>query len=93
MIEPHRSVRPSSLDGNAAGGILSEVFRIDVTAAEGTCRSCARVAVLADALAELDDDGVILRCRGCRHTLLVYVRSTSPRTLELPGLGEIRWSA
>lgn len=90
MIDPHGTVRPARLDGNAAGGILSEVFHDDVTAAEGVCRHCGRIGVLAEAVAELDDDGVILRCRGCRHTLLVYVRAAG-RTVEFPGLVSLRW--
>jgi hypothetical protein len=80
------------VDGNAAGGVLFEAFGRDMTAAEGTCRHCARTGLLAEAIAELDDAGVILLCRGCRHTLLTYVHAASAHTLALPGLAQLRWS-
>jgi hypothetical protein len=91
MSRPYRGARPDRVDGNAAGGVLMEAFGRDVTAAEGSCAHCRRVALLADAVAELDDAGVILLCRGCGHTLLTYLRTENAATLALPGLADIRW--
>lgn len=79
------------VDGNAAGGLLLEIFGRDMTAARATCRQCAHEAALADAVAELDDAGVILLCRGCRHTLLTYLRRENERTLTVGGLTRLRW--
>jgi len=36
------------LDGNAAAGLLRELFALDVTAAEVTCGRCSIVAVLQE---------------------------------------------
>lgn len=91
MTEPYRGGRPNRVDGNAAGGALSEAFGRDVTAAEGVCARCGRVAVLADAVAEVDEAGVILLCRGCGHTLLTYLVTEADAVLTLPGLREVRW--
>ena len=70
------------VDGNAAGGILLEVFGRDMTSARAACAHCDREAELADAIAELDPAGVILLCRGCGRTLLtccLLYTSPSPR--------------
>lgn len=81
------------VDGNAAGGDLLEIFGRDVTAARATCAECHRVAALADAIAEIDDAGVLLLCRGCTHTLLTYVRSGAGGTLALDGLALLEWES
>lgn len=80
------------LDGNAAAGTLSEIFGRDMTLAEGACRHCGRTGPLAETTAELDDDGVILLCRGCGHTLLTYVHAAGTAELALSGLTVIRWA-
>ena len=80
------------VDGNAAGGPLLEIFGRDMTAARATCGHCAHEAALADAVAEVDDAGMILLCRGCRHTLLTYLRSNAGRTLAIGGLTRLQWS-
>lgn len=81
------------VDGNAAGGLLLEIFGQDMTAARATCRHCAHEAALADAVAEIDDAGAILLCRGCRHTLLTCLRSQNEQTLTIGGLTRLRWPA
>ncbi|CAH0242584.1 hypothetical protein SRABI76_03040 [Microbacterium oxydans] len=83
----------TSVDGNAAGGVLLEIFGRDMTAALATCRHCEHEAALADAVAEMDQAGVILLCRGCRHTLLTSLASEGERTLDIGGLSRLRWSS
>jgi hypothetical protein len=78
------------LDGNAAAGILAEVFGRDMTLAGSTCRHCGRRGVVAQAIVELDDQGVILLCRSCGHTLLTAVRFDDAWSLALPGCAELR---
>lgn len=65
------------VDGNAAAGILSEVFAGDVTLLAGGCGGCGASAPLAEALVELDDVCAIVRCRGCTRTLLTVLRTGS----------------
>lgn len=62
------------LDGNAAAGILSDVFSGDVTLCVGVCGGCGDVAPLAEAVVELDEVAAIVRCRGCTHTLVTVLR-------------------
>lgn len=79
------------LDGNAAAGALGELFGRDMTLAEGVCAHCRRSGPLAETIAEVDADGVILICRGCRHTLLTYVSTPGRTSFAAAGLTEIRW--
>lgn len=74
------------VDGNVAAGPLSDVFGIDITMVVGTCRHCGASAPLAEAVVEIDDEGLILLCRTCEHTMLTFVSRPDGRYLELPGL-------
>lgn len=81
------------VDGNAAGGLLLEIFGRDMTGARAACAHCEHEAALADAIAELDAAGVILLCRGCGHTLLTYLRRDRHASLAIGGLTQLRWKA
>ncbi|WP_442928423.1 DUF6510 family protein [Microbacterium sp. USHLN272] len=84
-----RTVR--RVDGNAAGGYLLEIFGRDMTGARARCAHCLRAAVVADAVAELDDTGMILLCRGCGRTLLTYLRAGGSATLTIGTLTHLEW--
>ena len=63
------------LDGNALAGELSRVFAVDVTAADGRCGHCGRVAPLgAQHLYRYPRaPGAVVRCSGCESVLFVLV--------------------
>jgi Zn finger protein HypA/HybF involved in hydrogenase expression len=79
------------LDGNAAAGLLQEVFTVDVTVARGTCASCGAVEAVG-AVHVYVSAGVVLRCPHCDSALMrvvsgrgrMWVDVTGLRTLELP---------
>jgi len=77
------------LDGNAAAGILSEVFAGDVTTLVGVCGGCGSAAALAEAIVELDETAAIVRCRGCTHTLVTVLRSADGTRIVIGVLHEI----
>lgn len=79
------------VDGNAAGGLLLEIFGRDMTAARGACAHCDREAELGDAVAELDPAGVILLCRGCRRTLLTCLQLDAGYTVVFGSLARLQW--
>lgn len=88
------TTRPRSrVDGNAAAGRLMDVLGRDVTAARGGCLHCGHEARLAEAIAELDGEGVILLCRSCEHTLLTLVATASGELLSVRGLDHLSWPA
>jgi hypothetical protein len=80
------NVPVSRVDGNAAAGPLGEILRLDITTAVGTCRHCGSAAALSEAVVERDDDGVILLCRSCGHTLVTYISRDGQQYLEFAGL-------
>ena len=51
----------SALDGNAAAGLLREVFAFEATAARTTCAGCARMAPMAELRLYAVELGAILR--------------------------------
>jgi hypothetical protein len=63
------------LDGNAAAGMLREVFARDVTAALATCTGCGATGALATLLEYGHGMGVILRCPACDTAMLRVVRT------------------
>jgi Family of unknown function (DUF6510) len=90
--EPEVGRRVDRLDGNAAGGPLSEIFGLDLTDAIVECRHCERSCPLAEVVVELDPDGLVMICRGCRHQLLSYVWSGGVRRVRFQGLAGLATS-
>jgi hypothetical protein len=56
------------LDGNAAAGELSNIFTIDVTAAEGQCAHCGAIKRFAEA------QHVLLRLVNARQRVFLDLR-------------------
>ncbi len=77
---------PRHVDGNALGGILSEVFVIDLTIATTTCAGCRSVSPLAVLDVFLDAPGAVARCRSCGAVQLRLVRSETRAWLDLTGI-------
>ncbi len=79
----------SIVDGNAAAGLLADVFGDDVTALVGVCGGCSASAPLAETTVELDDTAAIVRCRTCTHTLITVLRTPSGIRLVIGTLREL----
>ena len=58
------------LDGNAAGGMLRDVFALDVTAALARCAGCGSVAPMGALLEYGQAMGVVLRCPTCDNAVM-----------------------
>lgn len=76
----------STLDGNAIGGQLHEVFGAEMTTAVGTCATCGATAQLAETLVYLNAMGTIVRCRTCTAILLVVIKRGEVNCVDLTGL-------
>lgn len=74
------------LDGNAAGGVLREVFAQDVTDARATCAGCGDARPVGALLAYGHGMGVVLRCPGCDAVMLRIMRSPGEVRLDATGL-------
>lgn len=55
------------LDGNAAGGLLNEIFRFEMTTAEATCGGCGTVRPIGDMM--LYQHGMAQYCAAPNATL------------------------
>ena len=74
------------LDGNAAGGMLREVFAQEMTAAFATCSGCGAVGAVATLLEYGQPMGVILRCPSCDTAVLRIVRTPGGLRVDLAGV-------
>jgi hypothetical protein len=80
----------SRLDGNAAAGLLREIFVEDLTAARAACGACGQVGPIGAAHAYMESlaPGAVIRCNACESVLLVLVRQGGRVRLGMTGL---RW--
>ena len=76
------------LDGNAAAGMLREVFVHELTAARGACASCGAVAQMGSQHLYMYalSPGAVLRCKTCQAVLMVFVHAGGRYRLGLRGL-------
>jgi hypothetical protein len=74
------------LDGNAAGGVLRELFAQDMTAALGTCAGCGTTGAIGTLLEYGHAMGTILRCPQCDTTVLRIVRASGQLRVDLSGV-------
>ena len=81
---------PTHLDGNAAAGVLGEVFAVDVTAAVGCCDGCGAVAVMAETRVYVDAPGTVVCCADCDAVLLRVVTAPGRTWLDLRGLSYLQ---
>jgi hypothetical protein len=77
---------PVHLDGNALGGLLSELFAVDLTTATTTCASCSTVGAFAGLRVYLDAPGAVARCATCGNVQVRVVHSDDRCWLDLSGV-------
>jgi hypothetical protein len=73
------------VDGNAAAGLMSEIFVKDLTSAEATCAACGATRPMAALISYGQAMGIVLRCPDCGAAMLQMVRT--PRELRVDGSG------
>ncbi|HEX6702692.1 MAG TPA: DUF6510 family protein, partial [Gaiellaceae bacterium] len=61
------------LDGNAVGGLLHEIFGVEMTTALGTCGGCGATEAIG-AIHVFRGAGIVLRCPHCDNALVKIVR-------------------
>ena len=59
------------LDGNAAAGLLGEIFAVDLTAARCCCGGCGATEQLRPRPCTRPVPGTVMRCVHCGHTMAV----------------------
>jgi hypothetical protein len=76
------------LDGNAAAGLLQEIFVHELTAAVGECSGCGAVGEVGAQHLYMTprSPGAVLRCAACGSVLMVIVHAGGRFRLALQGL-------
>jgi uncharacterized protein DUF6510 len=74
------------LDGNAAGGLLNEVFPFEMTEAATTCSGCGAIKPVGELTLYGHGMGAILRCAGCDVALIRITRIRRRYRLDLSGM-------
>ncbi len=58
------------LDGNAAGGLLGEIFLLEMTIAETACANCGTTGRGGAQMTYVSKIGTVVRCAACDHALI-----------------------
>ena len=74
------------LDGNAAGGILRDVFTHEMTAALASCGGCGTAGPIGALLEYGQPMGIVLRCPTCDTPVLRIVRTPGLLRLDFSGI-------
>lgn len=77
------------LDGNAIGGMMLELFGVEMTTATEVCATCGTADVFAQTEVYMDAPGTVVRCAHCKGVLMRVVRGRDRTWLDLSGLGSI----
>lgn len=75
-----------TLDGNAAAGILRQVFAVEMTDALGTCAGCGKVEPVGAVVAYNRAPGLVLRCPHCDRVLVKLSTDGERVWLDLRGV-------
>ncbi|TMK77409.1 MAG: hypothetical protein E6G45_09890 [Actinobacteria bacterium] len=73
------------LDGNAIGGLLLELFGLELTAATSVCGSCGAQGYVGTLEVYVNAPGVVGRCRHCEAVMIRVVRAGNRTWLDLSG--------
>lgn len=74
------------LDGNAIGGLLREIFTMEMTAAESTCAGCGAVNAVGRVDVYMNAPGAVVRCPACGQVLMRIVQGKGRYWLDLTGI-------
>ena len=77
------------LDGNAAAGILSEIFVPDLTAALATCAHCGQTRAVGALVVYAHGMGTVVRCPGCDGVVLSIGRTPNRLWFDASGARHI----
>lgn len=80
-----RAVDSLRLDGNAAAGMLSEIFAPDVTAGRAKCAGCGTTRPVGALHVYSHGMGMVVRCPGCDGVVLRVARTPTHIWLDARG--------
>ena len=90
MDETMDAAMETMLDGNAAAGMLHEIFGSDMTAVPSQCSHCGNVAEMGSTHAWMDGPGIVLRCSVCHGVVIRIVETPTARFVDARGAAYLR---
>jgi hypothetical protein len=79
------------LDGNAAAGLLAEVFTAEATAAVVGCAGCGAEGAVGAAHVYDRAPGVVVRCPACGGVLMRFARIRDAMVADLRGVATLSY--
>ena len=76
----------NKLDGNAAAGILQEIFPFEMTLAQITCTGCGTTNMIGALAAYMHGMGTIVRCPVCDIALIRMAQVKGRSFLDMRGV-------
>jgi hypothetical protein len=83
----------NKLDGNAAGGILQEIFPFEMTLVQTTCAGCGITNAVGELAVYMHGMGTIIRCPSCDNVLIRVVKAKGQYWLDMRGVRVLQISA
>ncbi len=74
------------LDGNAIGGLLLDLFGVEMTVAVSTCASCRARRAVAELEVYARCPGTVVRCPACGAVLMRIVEGRGRAWVDLQGV-------
>ena len=83
----------NKLDGNAAAGILQEIFPFEMTLVQATCTGCGATDAIGALAVYMHGMGTIVRCPRCDNVLIRLVHARGRYLLDMRGVRVLQISA
>ena len=83
----------NKLDGNAAGGILQEIFPFEMTLVRATCTGCGATDVIGALTVYMHGMGTVVRCPSCESVLIRVAQTKGRYWLDMRGVRVLQISA
>jgi hypothetical protein len=81
------------LDGNAAAGLLGEIFAFEATTAEAACDRCGTAASVGAQMAYMSKIGTVVRCASCDNALIRVTHNRGRYFLDLRGVAYLHFES
>ena len=76
----------NKLDGNAAGGILQEIFPFEMTLVQASCTGCGATNAIGALAVYMHGMGTVLRCPSCESVLIRVAQTRGRYWLDMRGV-------
>jgi len=83
----------NKLDGNAAGGILQEIFPFEMTLVQATCTGCGATNAIGALAVYMHGMGTVVRCPFCDNMLIRVAQTKGRYWLDMRGVRVLQISA